>query len=57
MNYYCQNCGHICHCGKNCEQNYDGKDHIICCSHCRHEKVDESWKDEVNYEIESIKEK
>ena len=39
---YCNNCGHECHCGKKCKQEYtdgDGERYEIqICSHCRHEK-------------------
>ena len=47
---YCDNCGHICHCGDKCEQEivneFNEKYKITCCSSCRHG----SWKDEVKYD-------
>jgi len=37
----CQNCGHDCHCGGKCKQEYtdgDGERYEIeCCGKCRHE--------------------
>ena len=35
---FCQNCGHKCHCGEKCEQNYGEKEKTVCCTHCRCEK-------------------
>ena len=49
----CSNCGHECHCGITCYQDYkdgDGKDVVInCCSNCRHD----SYVEEEKYNIES----
>ena len=49
----CQNCGHSCHCGRNCLQTHkdgDGNDiQINCCSNCRCD----SYIDEEKYNIES----
>jgi hypothetical protein len=48
MEEYCQNCGHECHCGKKCKQEYtdgDGERYEIqICSHCRHEKKQKNKK-------------
>ena len=38
---YCQNCGHICHCDKDCEQDYGKNEKIVCCSTCRHIEEEE----------------
>lgn len=39
----CQNCGHDCHCGEKCKQEYtdgDGERYEIeCCKRCRHKEV------------------
>ena len=40
MEKYCLNCGHDCHCGGNCMKEYDKGTKIICCTHCRHDKVE-----------------
>lgn len=44
-NTNCQNCGHDCHCGGKCKQNYtdgDGKKiQIECCGNCRHSENEE----------------
>ena len=49
----CQNCGHECHCGTTCYQDYkdgEGNDITIdCCKICRHD----SYIDEEKYNIES----
>ena len=49
----CQNCGHECHCGTTCYQDYkdgEGKDITIdCCKNCLHD----SYEDEEKYNIES----
>ena len=37
MKKYCQNCGHDCHCGKDCIKEYDKGTKILCCGQCRHE--------------------
>ena len=39
----CMNCGHDCHCGGDCMQDYDGNGEIKCCGHCRHEEKDKIW--------------
>jgi hypothetical protein len=35
----CKNCGHNCHCGGKCKQNYTGGDSkkikIVCCHNCQ----------------------
>ena len=38
MKNYCQNCGHDCHCGKDCIKEYEKGNKILCCGHCRHEE-------------------
>jgi len=40
MEKYCLNCGHDCHCGGNCMKEYDKGNKIVCCTHCRHDKVE-----------------
>ena len=40
MEKYCQNCGHDCHCGKDCIKEYDKGTKILCCGHCRHEEIE-----------------
>ena len=50
----CLNCGHESHCGENCYQDYGEKEKTLCCTNCRCEKEDESWKDEVIFDIESF---
>jgi hypothetical protein len=47
---FCQNCGHNCHCGKNCEKDYGELKKTVCCTHCRCEKHDDSWEDTVKYD-------
>ena len=51
---FCQNCGHICHCDSNCEQEvvneFGEKYQIECCKSCRHEIYDGSWKDTIKYD-------
>ena len=42
---YCQNCGHNCHCGGYCFQDYDEKKETLCCTHCRHEEKQEKITD------------
>ena len=51
---YCDNCGHVCHCGNKCEQEiineFNEKYKIECCGHCRHEKKADFDPDEVKYD-------
>ena len=39
---YCENCGHECHCGEKCKQEYtdgDGERYEMqICGNCRHER-------------------
>jgi hypothetical protein len=39
---YCNNCGHECHCGEKCKQEYMDIDseryEIQCCCNCQHEE-------------------
>jgi len=51
MEIYCQNCGHICHCGEKCEKDYGESQKTVCCTHCRHEESDDSWKDTIEYDL------
>jgi hypothetical protein len=48
---YCQNCGHESHCGEKCLQNYGEKEKTVCCTHCRCKKDDDSWEDQVKYDL------
>tara|TARA_Y100001972_G_scaffold61319_1_gene75105 strand:- start:152 stop:313 length:162 start_codon:yes stop_codon:yes gene_type:complete len=41
MKIFCQNCGHKCHCEGFCLQNYGEKEATVCCTHCRHEEIEE----------------
>lgn len=41
---YCQNCGHNCHCGGYCFQDYGEKQETLCCTHCRHIEKNEKGK-------------
>ena len=54
---YCQNCGHMCHCGSNCMQDvtneFGEKYQIECCKSCRHEK-DGFDEDEEKYDTLDI---
>ena len=47
----CLNCGHEAHCGENCYQDYGESQKTLCCTHCRCEKEDDSWKDEVKFDL------
>ena len=42
---HCQNCGHTCHCGGYCFQDYSEKQETLCCTHCRHEEKEEKFTD------------
>ena len=46
---YCQNCGHNCHCGGYCFQDYGEKQETLCCTYCRHKEKEDSNSKEVNY--------
>ena len=45
---YCDNCGHECHCGEKCSQEYtdgDGERYEMqICGNCRHEKKTQNGK-------------
>ena len=45
---YCDNCGHECHCGEKCSQEYtdgDGERYEMqICGNCRHEKKNTKWQ-------------
>ena len=45
---YCYNCGHECHCGEKCKQEYtdgDGERYEMqICGSCRHEKKAQNGK-------------
>lgn len=45
----CSNCGHDCHCGQKCKQEYtdgDGERYEVeCCKHCRCEQVIKSERE------------
>ena len=45
---YCNNCGHECHCGEKCSQEYtdgDGERYEMqICGNCRHEKKTQNGK-------------
>ena len=45
---YCNNCGHECHCGEKCKQEYtdgDGERYEMqICGSCRHEKKNTKWQ-------------
>ena len=41
---YCQNCGHLSHCGENCLQDYGESEKTVCCTHCRCESDEDMDK-------------
>ena len=53
---YCNNCGHECHCGQKCKQEYtdgDGERYEVeCCKHCRHKEKEK--KEEKNEDITAL---
>ena len=46
---YCLNCGHESHCGENCYKDYGESEKTLCCTHCRCEKDEIDWEDEVKF--------
>ena len=51
---YCQNCGHDCHCGSDCMQNYHGNGQFKCCGNCRHEEKKINRKNDGSLDEDSF---
>ena len=51
---YCQNCGHLSHCGENCLQDYGESEKTVCCTTCRCELDDEKTKKTKFLDIDSF---
>ena len=41
----CQNCGHNCHCGGYCFQDYGKEQETLCCTNCQHIEKEEKITD------------